>query len=241
MTGPAAPIAPKPPRRRHHGDLRRALVLAGVEAVEEHGVASLTIRGLARRLAVSHAAPAHHFPDKLALLSAVASEGFRRFEAALREEAAGGAVPRERMRRIGRAYVRFALDHPALFRLMFGRDLADCSRAGPELQEASASAYAVLQETADASAGSPEAGRIHAFAGWALVHGAALLYLDGALRPALPAGPAGRAAFEALVDALFTGGPAAPTRTSRRTQRGAEASRPPPRRTRRTRTTPSAG
>ena len=214
MIAPGAPVAPKPPRRRHHGDLRRALVLAGLEAIEEHGVAALTIRGLARRLQVSHAAPAHHFPDKLALLSAVAAEGFRRFEAALRSEAESAAVPRQRMRRIGRAYVRFALDHPATFRVMFGRELADCSQATPELRQASASAYSVLQETADAAAGSPEGGRIVAFAGWALVHGAALLYLDGALHPALPVGDAGRAAFEELVDTVLQVGP--PARRARR-------------------------
>jgi AcrR family transcriptional regulator len=235
VSATGASISPKAPRRRHHGDLRRALVLAGLEAVEEGGLEALTIRGLARRLAVSHAAPAHHFPDKLALLSAVAAEGFRRFEAALREEAAADATPRERMKHIGRAYVRFALDHPAIFRVMLGPELTDCSQASPELQQASTSAYAVLQETADAVAGSPEAGRIHAFAAWALVHGAALLYLDGALRSALPAGLAGRAAFEALVDALFAGGPTAPARAGRRTRKEAEAGRPPPRRTHRKR------
>jgi AcrR family transcriptional regulator len=229
---PGSPIAPKPPRRRHHGDLRRALVLAGLEAIEELGVAALTIRGLARRLGVSHAAPAHHFPDKLALLSAVASEGFRRFETALREEARAGATPRQRMQRIGRAYVRFALDHPATFRVMFGRELADCSQATSELQQASASAYAVLQETAEAAAGSREAGEVHAFAGWALVHGAALLYLDGALRPRLPADSAGRAAFEELVDAVLSRGPPAVRRGSggRAQKREAEANGPPPRR-----------
>ncbi len=229
--GPGAPSAPEPVRRRHHGDLRRALVLAGLAAIEERGVTALTIRGLARRLGVSHAAPAHHFPDKLALLSAVAAEGFRRFEAALRQEARGGATPRERMRYIGRAYVHFALDHPATFRVMFGRELADCAQATAELREASASAYAVLQETADAAAGSPAAGPIRAFAGWALVHGAALLYLDGALRPRLPAGAAGRAAFEALVDSVLSGEPAAPAAHAvrRRAKKEAGAARPPPR------------
>jgi AcrR family transcriptional regulator len=232
VTASAAPVAPKPPRRRHHGDLRRALVLAGLEAIEERGAAALTIRGLARRLAVSHAAPAHHFPDKLALLSAVAAEGFRRFETALRAEAEAGATPRERMQRIGRAYVRFALDHPATFRVMFGPDLADCSRATPELREASASAYSVLQETAEAAAGSPEAGRIRAFAGWALVHGAALLYLDGALRPRLSPDAAGRAAFEALVDLVLSASPAAAVgrALARKAKEEAEAGKPPPRR-----------
>ncbi len=208
MTSPSRDhAAPKPPGRHHHGELRRALVLAGIEVLEREGVEALTVRALARRLGVSHAAPAHHFPDKRALLAAVAAEGFRRFEAALRTAAVGAATPRARMRRIGFAYVRFALDHPATFRVMFGRELADCPKAPAELNEASSAAYAVLQETSEALARSPEEARAHAFAGWALVHGAALLYLDGALRPALPPGAAARARFEALLQAVLSRAP----------------------------------
>ncbi len=230
MPAPLAPPTPKPPDRCHHGDLRRALVLAGLEALEAKGVAALTIRGLARRLAVSHAAPAHHFPDKLALLAAVAAEGFRRFGDALEAAAASAHTPQERMQRIGLAYVRFALDHPATFRVMFGRELPECGEAPPELAEASARAYGVLQATVRALATSEEEARARALGAWALVHGAAVLYLDGALRDAIPPGQAGRARFEAMLQAVMTAGPPLRPR-ARRAPKAKEAatSRPPPR------------
>ncbi len=202
--------AAKPAGQRHHGDLRRALVLAGVELLEEEGVEALTIRALARRLGVSHAAPGHHFPEKVALLAAVAAEGFRRFGSALESAAGRAPAPAGRMKAIGIAYVRFALDHPATFRVMFGRELAGCREQPAELQEASAAAYAVLQRTSEEVAGAPGA-ELQAFAGWALVHGAAVLYLDGALRRGLPPGRAGRARFEQLVEAVMT-----PPRAARR-------------------------
>jgi len=197
--------------QRHHGDLRRALVIAGLELLEEEGVDALTIRALARRLGVSHAAPGHHFPDKVALLAGVAAEGYRRFGGALQAAADRAPAPAARMRAIGLAYVRFALDHPATFRVMFGRELADCAAQPPELQEASAAAYAILQRTSEAVAGAPGA-ELQAFAGWALVHGAAVLYLDGALRRGLPPGRAGRARFEELVGAVMTPPPRPRTR-----------------------------
>ncbi len=93
-----------PARRRpdHHGDLRRAAIDAAVQAIREEGVANLSLRDLARRLGVSHAAPTHHFGDKAGLLSAVASEGYRRLAAALRDaEARTGSFLE-----VGVAYVR---------------------------------------------------------------------------------------------------------------------------------------
>ena len=170
-----------------------------MELLERDGIDALTVRALARRLGVSHAAPGHHFPDRRALLAAVAAEGFRRFRAALEDAAGAASSARERMSRIGFAYVRFALDHPGTFRVMFGRELADCATAPAELQEASGAAYAVLARTASENADSPRGAELRAFAGWALVHGAALLYLDGALRGGVPAGRDARAAFEKLL------------------------------------------
>src|SRR5512133_2304967 len=117
--------APKPPGRYHHGELRRALLDASLAVIERDGVSALSLRELARRLGVSHAAPAHHFPDKAALLVEIAREGYERFGAAL--AAAADAAPDDdaRLAAIGRAYVDFALAHPATFRVMFGRELAE--------------------------------------------------------------------------------------------------------------------
>jgi hypothetical protein len=136
------------------------------------------------------------------------------------------------MRDIGLAYARFALDHPATFRVMFGPELAACADASAELQEASAASYAVLQSTARALSASDEEARAHAFAGWAMVHGAAVLYLDGALRGGLPPGPAARPAFEALLATVMRGG--RPPRR-RPEKKKAATSRPPPSRTSRNR------
>jgi AcrR family transcriptional regulator len=198
---PDRPV-PKPAGRWHHGDLRRALVETALALLEERGVDALTVRELARRLGVSHAAPGHHFPDKLALLAAVAAEGYRRFGASLEAAAQGATAPGERLGRIGMAYVRFALDHPATFRIMFGREMADCADMPEELRAASAAAYAVLERTVAEVAGGPSP--LHALAAWSLVHGAALLYLDGPVRHRLP-GPDPRDAFEQAMQAILSG------------------------------------
>ena len=68
----------------HHGDLRAALLAAGEEVLEESGVAGFSLRHVARRVGVSHSAPAHHFGDAQGLLAALATDGFRRFLAAMR-------------------------------------------------------------------------------------------------------------------------------------------------------------
>src|SRR5512138_3056489 len=123
---PRRPVnARKPAGRYHHGELRRALLDAAAAVVERDGVGALSLRDLARRLGVSHAAPAHHFADRTALLVELAADGYARFGAALAEAARREREPFERLLAVGRAYVRFALDHPGRFRVMFGRELAE--------------------------------------------------------------------------------------------------------------------
>ena len=95
----------------HHGDLRRVLLAAAVEAIAERGAAALSLRDLARRAGVSHAAPTHHFRDKAGLLTAVAVEGFARLGAALSEARDFADA--------GVAYVRFAMTQPGYFAVMF--------------------------------------------------------------------------------------------------------------------------
>ena len=90
----------------HHGDLRRALMAAAIEAIGEHGPAAVSLRDLARRADVSHAAPAHHFGDKAGLLTAVAVEGFTLLARTLRETGERTASFLE----IGVAYVGFLND-----------------------------------------------------------------------------------------------------------------------------------
>ena len=95
----------------HHGDLRRVLLDAAVAAIAERGAAALSLRDLARRAGVSHAAPTHHFRDKAGLLTAVAAEGFALLGTALAEADDFAAT--------GVAYVRFATTHPGHFAVMF--------------------------------------------------------------------------------------------------------------------------
>jgi|SRR6185503_13372903 len=148
----------------HHGDLRAALLKGAGKALEKQGITALSLRDAARRAGVSHNAPYRHFADRDALLAALAAEGFRMLGEALR-----GKPGRAR----GEAYVRFALEHPQRFRLMFG-GLLPLARH-PELREAASRAY---QGLVDAWKDMPDP-QIAAAAAWSLVHGLAQLLLDG--------------------------------------------------------------
>jgi len=134
--------------------------------LEKEGLAALSLRDLARRAGVSHNAPYRHFPDRDSLLAALAAEGFQKL---------GEAMSAHSGREMGEAYVRFALDNPQRFRLMFGGRVPMGKYA--ELQPAAAASYAALVE-AFKDHPRPE---LAAAAAWALVHGLAHLKLDGHL------------------------------------------------------------
>src|SRR3954468_1172678 len=104
--------------RYHHGNLRRVLMDCAIAAVAERGATTLSLRDVARRAGVSHAAPAHHFGDKRGLLTAIAVEGFELQAAALRDAHGDGAFLDA-----GLAYIEFAVDHPAHFAVMYRPDL----------------------------------------------------------------------------------------------------------------------
>jgi AcrR family transcriptional regulator len=107
-------------RRYHHGNLRQALLDQATVALREGGVDDLSLRELARAVGVSHAAPRRHFPDRQALLDALAIEGFERLGADMREAVANGDQEFEpTLQRCARAYVRFATTDAALLEVMF--------------------------------------------------------------------------------------------------------------------------
>src|SRR4051794_796732 len=106
-------------RSYHHGDLRKALLIAAEADLAEKGLEGFTLRGCARRAGVSHAAPAHHFKDTGALLTALAADGYERFTAAMQKRQAAETTARARLIGAGLGYLDFALANPALFRLMF--------------------------------------------------------------------------------------------------------------------------
>jgi len=165
------------PRRTgyHHGDLRTAILRAAEKIIEEQGVAKLSLREAARQAGVSHNAPYRHFADRDALLAALATDGFAQLGRAL--EAAGAQGPRAR----GEAYLRFALERPQRFRLMFGGMLRIDTH--PMLRAAAARTYQALVRAFEPVAGAQGAATAAA-AAWSLVHGLAQLMLDGHLEAA---------------------------------------------------------
>lgn len=161
-------------RAYHHGDLRRAVLTAALDVIRTEGPAALSLRDLARRAGVSHAAPAHHFKDRTGLLTAIAAEGYGLFADAL------AAAPDLRER--GVAYVRFAATHPAHFQVMFQPDLYRTD--DPDLLAAKARATAELRAGV-ATLGPADAPRLTGIAAWSLAHGFATLLLSGNLTDAV--------------------------------------------------------
>jgi AcrR family transcriptional regulator len=160
----------------HHGDLRSALLTAAEAELAERGVESFSLRSVAKRAGVSHAAPAHHFGDAGGLLTALATEGFRRFLGNQhRREALAAADPVSQMLAAGVGYVDFALESPALFRLIFGS--ARLNRDDPDLAAAGAASYHHLVDQVSALGG----GGTDVAAAWAMVHGLADLMITGRL------------------------------------------------------------
>jgi AcrR family transcriptional regulator len=192
----------KRPDHYHHGDLKRALIDEALKLINEEGVAAVTTRALARRLGVSHAAPGHHFADREALLVELATEGFRMFADALEASVAHEAEPARRLLMLGRGYLRFALDHPSYLRVMFTRGFPQGYRPPDRFVCESDRAYAVLEgvvrDLTLSLGGEPSPLDELAFGTWSLVHGMAMLWIDGAAR----FGFVDRDAFEATAERI---------------------------------------
>jgi AcrR family transcriptional regulator len=172
---------PTGPRSYHHGHLREAALAATLAEVGEVGAAGASLRQIARRAGVSHAALAYQFGDKAGLFTQVAIEGFR-----LQAEAIGAAaVGPDAFIDGGRAYIGFALTHPAHFEVMFRPDLCRPDDVG--LQAGRDAAFAILFGSARDSTATGPRGDVTglAVAGWALAHGAATLWLTGNLNDRL--------------------------------------------------------
>jgi AcrR family transcriptional regulator len=169
-------------RAYHHGDLRAALLDEAAAMIDEGGVASVTMRELGRRLGVSRAAPYRHFADKETLLVAVAAAGFERLGSRLRANGNGPQASVERFRRMGEEYVRFAVENPAHYRLMYGRE-ALTRQDRPELR---AAANAIFDQLVSVFQAHQRSGAIkrqdpqkQAYVAWSAVHGLASLWIEG--------------------------------------------------------------
>jgi len=179
---PRAKKAAKEKPRYHHGNLRKALLDAALELVGEVGANAVSLREVARRAGVSHAAPAHHFGDKAGLLTALAIEGFVRFTQAQRDGAErGGDNALTRFSWLGWAYVTFAAENRNYFEVMFRPELLNAD--DPEFHQAAHGAHAVLLETMRAALGNPSEEELlkQSTVAWAQAHGLARLWLDGNL------------------------------------------------------------
>ena len=158
-------------RGYHHGNLRATLLTAAADELRVVAPGELSLRELARRAGVSHAAPAHHFGDKAGLLTAVAADGYRM----LADELGRAERERHSFLEVGVAYVHFAVTHRAHFEVMFRPEMYH--RDDPELRAASAASARSLYGAEHAEGVTLASG----VAAWSLVHGIATLWLNGNL------------------------------------------------------------
>lgn len=137
---------PKPRSRYHHGDLRAAMIRATEQMVAELGPEAVSVREVARRAGVSSGAPFHHFPNRQALMTAVAEEATHRLRLGIEEAVAEIAENKsaKRLRAIGRAYLRWVIDNPAQFKVVSDRRLIDYAEP---IQHDNAAIQALMRET----------------------------------------------------------------------------------------------
>ena len=189
---PRAVRVPRPRRQYHHGNLRQALIDAGLELIQQRGVAALTLREIGARVGVSRMAAYRHFADRAALLAAISEAGFVRFGDWLEEastDAGNGVLEgregfRARMQAMAVAYVRFAAAHPAHYQVMFGA-AKDPHRPPPSA--AAARSFSILENTIrqGQEKGVVRPGNVTDLARsvWCMVHGISTLAATGRLGP----------------------------------------------------------
>jgi AcrR family transcriptional regulator len=171
--------------RYHHGDLRQALLEEALRTIQAEGVEQLTLRAVGEKLGVSRTALYRHFADKQALLAVVGREGFRMLGQALGDAWDRHGRGREGFEAMGRAYVQFAVAHPSHYRVMFGRFIESCAKDAEFVQKATD----VFQVLVESLVELQHAGLVRrddplmlARFIWSIVHGIAMLVIDGQLR-----------------------------------------------------------
>lgn len=210
-------------RPYHHGDLRRAIVSAALDILGETQSLEFSLRELARRAGVSHNAPYKHFTDKRELLAAVSAAGFDALAKRMGVEAAKSAHPRARLFAMLRAYIRYGVDNPALYKLMFGGYLSGPEDGRPAIERAAAESARTLLATVirDGALGQaiPDTPRNERkiaaaiLACWSLVHGLTQLIADGLVGPGKKCDELGDTLIKAMLDGLGTKCPALPIGT----------------------------
>jgi AcrR family transcriptional regulator len=197
---------PKRPQKRsyHHGDLRQALVSAARKILDGEGVDAVTVRAVAREAGVAHSAPANHFKDRAALLTALAIEVFSELAAEIDRALGTDAKSIEkRLSVFGRAVVQYALRHPNRYRLLWRRDSLDAT--DQQLDESGGAIYERVRKVlADGRPLKHASADSQIIAAWSMVHGYVSLRLDGIL----VAGKdevTGRPREDAILDVLIAG------------------------------------
>ena len=172
-----------PSKKYHHGDLKNALIKAGVEILAKEGVGGLSLRKVAQRAGVSHSAPYAHFPDKQSLIAAISTEGFNQLynelEAAIYPHAKS---PKKQLVEGAQAYVRFALKNSDTFKIMFSGVL-EKEKDYPSFVEISSKTFKLVMEVVQACQNAgvlPTAtANLMAVSVWGQVHGIVSLALEG--------------------------------------------------------------
>ena len=191
----------------HHGALRRALIETGLELISEKGISGFTLREVAKRTGVSTAAPYHHFKDKAELLQAMSLEGWRMLGERFKVASSALETASARLRAIGEAYIRFAIEYTPYFRVMSRPDLyrSKGSCVGGDM-----TGLTVFEMLRSAVAGcfpgkkndDPDLQEMVLHA-WVMVHGFSALWIDGSIRGT----SLGELGIEELISMLFRSGP----------------------------------
>lgn len=210
-------------RPYHHGDLRRTVVTAALEILSETQSVDFSLRELARRAGVSHNAPYKHFAEKSELLAAVSAAGFELLTERIAGQIARIGNPRAQLFVILRTYIRFGVENPALYRLMFGGYLSGPASSRPAIERAAAEKMRQLLQRAiaDGALGEPVADaprNARRIAGailtcWSLVHGLTLLMVDGLVGPKEKSDKLCESLVQGIIDGLRANSPALPLGT----------------------------
>jgi AcrR family transcriptional regulator len=170
----------------HHGDLQRELINAAVELLRSESGEELTLRAVARAAGVSQTAPYRHFSDKGALLAAIAETGFSKLDQRCKQALSKTGAPRDRLHQLGKAYVQFALEEPALYRLMFGAELGPIKDKHPNLMAGAKQVHDMMRITVETLTSEGDASNMEiesaCAAAWSLVHGLASLLIDQSIK-----------------------------------------------------------
>lgn len=168
----------------HHGDLRQALIKSAIELITEKGLVGASLREVARHAGVSHNAPYRHFPDKAALVAAVAEAGFLELAQRLRNGYASGRDPVEAFMALAEAYLQFAAENPAQYQLMFDHKQIH-KESYPSLRAAEKALFELgiegVKACQEIKAFSPGNPKVLGLTAWSTVHGLAYLIQEGAL------------------------------------------------------------